>query len=557
MCNPAQPVSGWLRRLTSIREHVATTWRHARLRQLTIGVSAALIAERGFTVALAIVAHDRGGAGLVAVAGMLQMGAAAVAAPVLGHLAAGRSWRVVFAVASAAEAVAMGACAAAVVAGAPDAVVLGTAAVASAAFGACRPARLALMRWLASTTSALASANVVMAASEAFSYFAGPLVAAVAVAAAGHGVALAAPAAFVVAAAVTAHRLPAVEPAGERLSPRLTVGFVSLVRDAPAPAALFVIQTFVRGLLNVLLVVVALEVLDGRESDVGLFHAVLGVGGLVGVVVAGGAAAPRGLLRRMAVALVFWGAPLAVIGLVPNTGIVVLGLLVVGIANVAADVNGFTALQRAVPGVRAPQAFAALEALLLTGIGIGSLAAAALDAAVGVRAALIVAGMVLPAAVVLALPALLRLGRRLDLAEGRLEAMRRVPSLAAMSVAALDVIARYAEEARFAPGDLLVGAGAADAEVFVLLDGQVRVERANTAVATVGPGEIVGEVAALYGVARTASVVAVSDVVALRLSGSDFATAMDYSEDAHALAHEVVGTYGGHVAAAIAGRRPS
>jgi hypothetical protein len=437
------------------------------------------------------------------------------------------------------------ACALAAAVDAPDAVLLGLGGVASAAMGSARPARLSLMRWLTATTSELSSTNVVMGATEALSFFVGPTVGAVAVAWGSRELALALPASMLLAAYVAVRRVPAVEPTGWGRGRRVRAGFTALVADGRLPAGLFVVQTFSRGLLNVLVVAAAIETLGTGESGVGLLQAMLGVGGLLGVVLVGTNTSARGIVFRMAGAFVLWGAPLAFIGLFPHVGVAVAALAVTGIANVAVDVNGFTVLQRALPGATASDAFAAFESILLGGVGTGALVAGILHDLVGVRTALVVAGSVLPAAVALAGPALRRLSRQLDDAERRLEAMRSVPSLATMPVAALDVISRRAVDAHFQSGEHLLTAGGRDTDVFVVLEGRAAVlRRGRRRVGTIEPGQIVGEVAALYDVARTASVVAESDLVALRLRGDDFVRAMHYSDDAHVLVRQVIAGYG-------------
>ena len=80
------------------------------------------------------------------------------------------------------------------------------------------------------------------------------------------------------------------------------------VPGAATLVALIVAQTFVRGCLNVLIVVAAFDVLDGSGADVGFLTAAIGLGGLVGAVGAHGAA-PR-LSRAFASSLVFWGLPI-------------------------------------------------------------------------------------------------------------------------------------------------------------------------------------------------------------------------------------------------------
>ena len=75
-------------------------------------------------------------------------------------------------------------------------------------------------------------------------------------------------------------------------------------------------QTFVRGCLNVLIVVTAYQVLDEGATEVGYLTAAIGAGGLVGAL---GAVSLRGerLAPPFAWALVFWGVPIMLIAPLP------------------------------------------------------------------------------------------------------------------------------------------------------------------------------------------------------------------------------------------------
>jgi hypothetical protein len=66
------------------------------------------------------------------------------------------------------------------------------------------------------------------------------------------------------------------------------------------------------------IVVAAIELLAMGEGGVGLLNAALGLGGVVGAVFAVTLTRTDRLIRTQAAALAYWGAPIAVIGLVPN-----------------------------------------------------------------------------------------------------------------------------------------------------------------------------------------------------------------------------------------------
>lgn len=82
-------------------------------------------------------------------------------------------------------------------------------------------------------------------------------------------------------------------------------------------------------------------------------------------------------------------------------------------------------------------------------------------------------------------------------------------------------LARTLVEERFAAGDDLIAEGAVEDWMFVLVDGSVRVTRSDRVV-DLGPGQVVGELAVLEPEPRTATVTALTDVHAFRLSKVDF-----------------------------------
>ena len=82
---------------------------------------------------------------------------------------------------------------------------------------------------------------------------------------------------------------------------------------------MFGAQTLIRGVLGVLLVVVAIDLLDIGEAGVGVLTAAFGAGGLVGALAGVWLVGRGGLGRPFQYALAGWGLPLAVIGIWPDS----------------------------------------------------------------------------------------------------------------------------------------------------------------------------------------------------------------------------------------------
>ncbi len=83
---------------------------------------------------------------------------------------------------------------------------------------------------------------------------------------------------------------------------------------------------------------------------------------------------------------------------------------------------------------------------------------------------------------------------------------------------------QQAETRTFAAGETLCDEGELDDQVFVILSGKARVRRLGVGeLAHLPPGTVVGEVASVTGIARTATVEAESEVLALAFEGKQLA----------------------------------
>jgi CRP/FNR family cyclic AMP-dependent transcriptional regulator len=96
-------------------------------------------------------------------------------------------------------------------------------------------------------------------------------------------------------------------------------------------------------------------------------------------------------------------------------------------------------------------------------------------------------------------------------------ALRTVPLFDGFSRRHLRSLAGQAEVVRFEAGRVIVEEGQAGEAMFVILGGTARVERRGRRVASLVPGDFFGELSALDGGPRTASVVADTPIEAVRL----------------------------------------
>ena len=95
-------------------------------------------------------------------------------------------------------------------------------------------------------------------------------------------------------------------------------------------------------------------------------------------------------------------------------------------------------------------------------------------------------------------------------------------------------IERRLHRVRAGKGRALVEKGTRSTDVFFLVDGQAQVllyssNGREVCVNTIGPGDVIGEIAALDGEPRSASVVASTDIEVLVMRTSDFMACVDSS----------------------------
>ena len=103
------------------------------------------------------------------------------------------------------------------------------------------------------------------------------------------------------------------------------------------------------------------------------------------------------------------------------------------------------------------------------------------------------------------------------------------PLFSGLSKKELKAVARLMTPLTVPQGTVLTREGDPGREAMLISAGTARVERDGENVATLGPGELFGELALLTGAPRTATVTAETEVVVAALSRQEFATLLDTS----------------------------
>jgi MFS family permease len=518
--------------------------RNRDVRRAELAWGAAIAAEWAHFVAFGVFAYEEGGASAVGIAGLVRLLPAAVVAPFAASLG-DRFPRERFLLATIlVGAAALGGSAAAFIADA-EVLVFTFAALLGLAVTLIRPALQALLPSLARTPEELIASNGATSTVESLGTLLGPLVAGILVSVADAGLVFALGAGALLLAAILVARVrvegdvvlaSAADEGGARRM--LAAGFRAI---ASAPRARLVVslifaQAFVRGCLNVLIVVAAFRVLDAGGEAVGYMTAALGVGGLLGAVGAmtlGG----RRLAVPFGVALVFWGLPIMLIGPWPELVAAILLLTVVGAANSVEDVAAFTLLQRLVPDRVLTRVLGVIWSLAMAGVALGSIAAPVVIDAIGPRPAFVAVGAILPLLALLAYRRLVEIDRAVVPAP-ELALIQQVPMFAPLSVAGKERVAANLVQQSVAPGEVVIRAGETGDRFFIVGDGELEIS-ADGLRRIARKGDYFGEIALLRDVPRTATVKALVDTRLYALQREDFLAVVTGHEAARAAGHAV------------------
>jgi hypothetical protein len=294
------------------------------------------------------------------------------------------------------------------------------------------------------------------------------------------------------------------------------------------------------GMLDVLGVVLALDVLGAGEEAVGLLAGASGAGGLLGAGLAISLVGrPRLAGSLLASALVI-GIGIGASGLVPVLLVALAGFLAGGIGKSVFDVAGRTMLQRVAPDETLARVFGVLEGLNMAALAAGTLLAPLLVALVGSTVALVVAAAIVPAAMLVLRPWLVHADRAGVVHERELALIREIPMFAPLRVTVLERLAQELDHMHAHAGADVIREGDHGARYYIIADGRCEIIVRGRVVNTIGPGEGFGEIALINDVPRTATVRALDDLDLFVLDREPFLEAVTGQPASHAAARRIV-----------------
>ena len=114
--------------------------------------------------------------------------------------------------------------------------------------------------------------------------------------------------------------------------------------------------------------------------------------------------------------------------------------------------------------------------------------------------------------------------KRLQKRDPKVAVLRESFGLSGTRQRDLSALATLFDEVRIAPGERLVSEGEAGSELFLIVTGEAAVTSGGEMVATVGPGQLVGEVSLVDQGPRSATVTALTPMETLVAGAESFAT---------------------------------
>jgi MFS family permease len=528
---------------------LAAVFANPELRWLQLARAGISFSIWSYVIALGVYAFGVGGATAVGLVALVRLLPGAFAAPFGGVLVDRHSRRAVLIMSSLASAAALAASAAAGAMSAPAAVVFTLAGLFTIFCSPYVPAQGALLPLVSRTPQELSAANVTNSAMDNLGFLVGSVVTGVLLATTSPQLAFAV-AAVVAAAAglalfgVSRDRRPEYVDDSELSGAirQTTLGFRSLWDDRRLRlvGGALTILVFFEGAADVLVVIVALQLLGLAEGSVGYLNAAWGIGALLG----GGALALLLDRGRLAAGLILGslaaGAALALPGAWPVAAAAYAAWIVMGAGYTFVEVAGMTLLQRLGSDEILGRVLGFLETSRFAAMALGSIAAPALVALFGIRGALIAMGAVLP------LFAVLRWGRLRQFESGapvaeRSYALLRTNSIfAPLPVATLERLCHALTPVEASPGEEIICQGEQGKRFYLIDRGEVKISIDGEVRHVQGEGGSFGEIALLREVPRTATVTATCPTRMMALERDSFIAAVTGHVRSHQAADAVV-----------------
>lgn len=524
------------------------------LRRVLVGYLLYALVEMSTWLAILLWAYDTGGARLAGLVAVVQLLPAALIAPPLAGLGDRFNRGRALLLAHVGVAVTTAATTATLLLGSPDVVVVIASAAATTALSVVRPLHFAALPQLVRRPDDLVSGNALSSMSEGVALFLGPLVAGAGAQLAGPWLvfsgasvaALGASALCVRLGLSTARPTGAVDHARRGWRSAFS-GMAGLAADRAVLVLLVVLTTkfVVEGAHDVLGVSLAVDTLKIGGSGAGLIVGAMGLGSLLGGLVASAVGRRRELAAVVLGSGLAQGAGMALVAVALALAPIVLLLVLAGMGGAVMMVAGRTLLQRNADDGMLARVFAVQEATSLLGLALGAAVAPPLIDLASPQGAFVLFGLAVATVSTGAHVVVRLLDDRAVVPAEEAELLRRVPFLAVLPAYDLERLAGTARWVDVAAEQDVVREGEPGDLFYVVGSGHLQVSvRGDVRPTPLGPGDGFGEIALLRSVPRTATVTALEPCRLVAVGAVDFLAVVTGSSSGHSIAAE---TAAGHL----------
>ena len=287
------------------------------------------------------------------------------------------------------------------------------------------------------------------------------------------------------------------------------------------------------GGLGVLTVVIAVSSLGASDAGTGFLNAGIGIGGLLGALLAGVFVLRPSLVGVLAGGSLVLAAGLAALGISGSMPLAVGTIAVASAGALLVEVTSTTILQRAIPDEIRGRTLGVLATASTLAFAAGSFALPVLANAHGIGTVLAATGAAVAVAgltgAVLAAPAARRAPE--SIAATRFASLARLTLFSGVPVPTLEAVATRLVPVTARAGDVVIRQGDAADRFYVIETGTFEVTRREPGEPADAPpvrlrsmtsGEVFGEIGLLRSTARTATVTATTDGTLLALDGASF-----------------------------------
>ncbi len=540
--------------LREMRASIGAVVANPSLRRIQLALAGSMIGDWAYATAVTVWAYGVGGVTAVGVWTAIRLTLMALTAPIASTLADRFPRKSVMIGADLLRAALVLAAAICLITESPAAPIFILATLTSLMGTPFRCSQRALMPRLARTPEELTASNGASSTIESLSFFVGPALGALLISATSIEVVFLLNVAtfawstlLVMGVSVPAEEavssVAPIEDEGESESfvAEVTHGFRSIAadRDLTVVVLLVAAQTIVAGASVVFLVVMAVDILGIGAEGVGYLDSVLGIGAILGGLVAIARAGRHRLATDMTAGVILWALPLLLVTVWPSPAAVFAAVALLGLANPLVDVNMDTIIQRLTPDAVMGRVFGAIEACLIGTMALGSFLMPVLLSVMSLRASVGVIGLGVALVAVPFVPRMRRLNARLTAPPG-LDLLRQIAMFAPLEPGIVEGLARHLVRVPAQAGDVVLATGGQSDRFFVIDSGLVEVTQNGVVLRSEGPGEYFGEIGLLRDVPRTATITAVEDTVLFALDREQFLAAVNGQREAFLVADDIV-----------------